>query len=73
MKKEKGGGGRGKERKVLGRNFQWREVTHHALPLIDQGKVWDVMKELPTDALLICCDDICTIPHSFPGNLYNSI
>lgn len=58
---------------MLGKNLQWGEVTHHALPLINQGKVWDVMKELPTDALLICCDDVCITPHSFSGKLYNNI
>lgn len=48
-KREGGREGKGpreeeKERKVLGGNLQWGEVTHGAWPLINQGKVWGVMR-----------------------------
>lgn len=62
-----------KERKVLGKSLQWGEVTHCASLLINQGRVWDVLKELPADAVLIHGDDVCIAPHSLPGKLCNNI
>lgn len=58
---------------MLGKSLQWGEVTHCASLLINQGRVWDVLKELPADAVLIHGDDVCIAPHSLPGKLCNNI
>lgn len=72
-------GKRVREREILA-NCAWQKFPEgrkclmlEALPLIDLCKVWDVMKELLTGALLVCCDDVCIICYSFPHKLYNNI
>lgn len=36
------------------------------------GQSLGCYEELLTDALLLCCEDVCAVPHSFSGELYNN-